>query len=517
MNAKILWADDEIEHLRAHVMFLKEKGYEVTTVTNGSDAVDEMDKDFFDIVFLDENMPGLSGLETLVKIKEKRPDVPVVMITKSEEEMIMEDAIGSKIADYLIKPVNPSQILLALKKSLDSKRLLGDKAVSGYRQQFMELTNTISGCQDMEDWSEAYQKIVFWELELQNVQDPGMKGMLEAQKQEANRQFFKFISNNYLDWLNPKNEKDAPVLSHTAFREKVFPHTKEESPLFLLVVDNLRMDQWKMLRTILSEYFVVKSEDSYCAILPTATQYARNSFFAGLMPSEIEKIYKDLWMNEDDEGSKNQYEAELLALQLKRLGYTKKHSYQKITNLEAGKRMLENFSNLSQNHLNVIVYNFVDMLSHARTDMEVIKELAEDETAYRSLTVSWFKNSPLFEFIRKIAEKKGRLVITTDHGSIRTQEPSQVIGDRNTNSNLRYKIGKNLNFKAKEVFAIPKPEQAFLPRINISSTYIFAKEDMFFVYPNNYNQYVNQYRNTFQHGGISMEEMIVPMIYLEPK
>ncbi len=517
MNAKILWADDEIEHLRAHVMFLKEKGYDVTTVTNGGDAIDEMDRDFFDIVFLDENMPGLSGLETLEKIKEKRPDVPVVMITKSEEEMIMEDAIGGKIADYLIKPVNPSQILLALKKSLDSRRLVGDKAMSGYRQQFMELTNAISGCQDMDDWKDVYQKLVYWEIELQSALDPGMKGMLEAQKQEANRQFFKFISTDYLDWLNPKNENDAPVLSHTVFRKMIFPHTKEESPLFVLVVDNLRMDQWKMLRTVLSDYFNIKSEDSYCAILPTATQYARNSLFAGLMPSEIEKIYKDLWLNEDDEGSKNQYESELLALQLKRLNYTKKHSYQKITNLEAGKRMLENFSNLSQNHLNVIVYNFVDMLSHARTDMEVIKELAEDETAYRSLTVSWFKNSPLFEFIKKIAEKKGRLVITTDHGSIRTQEPSQVIGDRNTNTNLRYKIGKNLNFKAKEVFAITKPEQAYLPKINVSSTYIFAKEDLFFVYPNNYNQYVNQYRNTFQHGGISMEEMLIPMIYLEPK
>lgn len=517
MNGKILWADDEIEHLRAHVMFLREKGYDVTTVTNGADAVDEMDRDFFDIVFLDENMPGLSGLETLVKIKETRPDVPIVMITKSEEEMIMEDAIGSKIADYLIKPVNPSQILLALKKNLDSRRLVGDKAVSGYRQQFMELTNTISGAEDMSDWTDVYQKLIFWELELQNAQDPGMKGMLEAQKQEANRQFFKFVSNHYLDWLNPKNEKDAPTLSHTAFREKVFPHLKDETPLFVMVVDNLRMDQWKMMRTVLSDYFQVKSEDNYCAILPTATQYARNSFFAGLMPSEIEKIYKDLWLNENDEGSKNQYESELLGLQLKRLGYTKKYSYQKITNLEAGKKMVENFANLSQNHLNVVVYNFVDMLSHARTDMEVIKELAEDEAAYRSLTMSWFRNSPLFEFMKKVADKKGRLIITTDHGSIRTQEPSQVIGDRNTNTNLRYKIGKNLNFKAKEVFAITKPELAYLPKINVSSTYIFAKEDLFFVYPNNYNQYVNQYRNTFQHGGISMEEMLVPMIYLESK
>ncbi|MES2629417.1 MAG: PglZ domain-containing protein [Bacteroidota bacterium] len=517
MNGKILWADDEIEHLRAHVMFLKEKGYDVTTVTNGGDAIDEMDRDFFDIVFLDENMPGLSGLETLVKIKEKRPDVPVVMITKSEEEMIMEDAIGSKIADYLIKPVNPSQILLALKKSLDSKRLVGDKAVSGYRQQFMELTNTISGAHDMDDWMEVYQRLIFWEVELQSAQDPGMKGMLEAQKQEANRQFFKFVSNNYLDWLNPKNEKDAPVLSHTLFKQRIFPHLKDETPLYVIVVDNLRMDQWKTLRPILSDYFNIVSEDGYCAILPTATQYARNALFAGLMPSEIEKIYKDLWLNENDEGSKNQYEAELLALQLKRLGYSKKSSYNKITTLDAGKRLSENFSNLSQNHLNVIVYNFVDMLSHARTDMEVIKELAEDETAYRSLTVSWFRNSPLFDFIKKVAEKKGRLLITTDHGSIRTQEPSQVIGDRNTNSNLRYKVGKNLNFKAKEVFAIAKPEQAYLPRVNVSSTYIFAKEDMFFVYPNNYNQYVNQYRNTFQHGGISMEEMLIPLIYMEPK
>ena len=517
MSVKILWADDEIEHLRAHILFLKEKGYEVTTVTNGNDAIDELDRDFFDIVFLDENMPGLSGLETLLKIKEERPDIPVVMITKSEEEMIMEDAIGSKISDYLIKPVNPNQILLALKKSLDVKRLVGDKVVTSYRQQFMDLTNSISSSSDIDDWMEAYQKLIFWELELQNARDTGIRGMLEAQKIEANAQFFKFISKNYLNWLNPKTEDDAPALSHTVFRKKINPYLKDETPLYVILIDNLRMDQWKVLRSVLSDYFMIKNEDSYCTILPTATQYARNSFFAGLMPSEIEKIYKDLWMNESDEGSKNQYEAELLALQLKRLGYEKKHSYQKITNLDAGKRMVDNFSNLSQNHLNVVVYNFVDTLSHARTDMEVIKELAEDEAAYRSLTLSWFKNSPLFEFMKKIADKKGRLIITTDHGSIRTQEPSQVIGDRNTNTNLRYKVGKNLNFKEKEVFAITKPELAYLPKVNVSSVYLFAKEDYFFVYPNNYNQYVNQYRNTFQHGGISMEEMLVPLVYLEPK
>ncbi|HEX4887623.1 MAG TPA: bifunctional response regulator/alkaline phosphatase family protein, partial [Luteibaculaceae bacterium] len=382
---KILWADDEIEHLRAHILFLQEKGFHVTTVSNGIDAIDELDQDFFDVVFLDENMPGLTGLETLVKIKEKRPDLPVIMITKSEEELIMEDAIGSKIADYLIKPVNPNQILLTLKKNLDSKRLLGDRAMTSYRSQFMDLSSQISDAHDFDSWLEVYNKLVFWDIELSQTADPGMKGMLQAQQTEANGQFFKFISRNYLHWLKPNSDQEAPVLSHTAFKKLIYPVAKEEESLFVVLIDNLRMDQWRTIRNILSDYFVIKQENAYCTILPTATQYARNSFFAGLMPSEIEKIHKDLWLNENDEGSKNQYEPELLSLQLKRLGYTRKHSYQKITTLDAGKKLVENFSNLNQNALNIVVYNFVDMLSHARTDMEVIKELAEDETAYRSL------------------------------------------------------------------------------------------------------------------------------------
>lgn len=517
MNVHILWADDEIDLLRPHVLFLEQKGYTVTTVNNGLDAVDHIGKQEFDIVFLDENMPGLSGLETLSRIKTMAPRTPVIMITKSEEESIMEDAIGSKISDYLIKPVNPNQILLALKKHLDGKRLVSEKTTTNYQQQFGRLSMRLSDRMNAKEWMTMYDDLVRWELELSGNPDQGMTEILRSQWGEANDLFCRFVENNYLDWLSG-HAKDAPLQSHQLFKAKVAPHIDEkQSPLFMVLIDNLRLDQWRVLEPILSEYFKVEEQGLFYAILPTATQYARNAIFAGMMPADIEKRFPGKWINEDEEGSKNAHEEEFLADQLKRLGKNVKHSYHKITNLTAGKKLAESMNNLMGNALNVIVYNFVDMLSHARTEMEIIRELAEDEPAYRSLTKSWFEHSPLLDILKIIAEKGCRLVITTDHGTIRVTEPSKVIGDRNTNTNLRYKHGKNLTYEARDVLAIKDPAKALLPRANVSTTYIFTKKDFYFVYPNNYNHFVNFYRNTFQHGGISMEEMLVPVIHLKPR
>ena len=513
---RILWADDEIDLLKPHILFLKEKGYDVITSTSGIEAVDIIGKEQVDIVFLDENMPGITGIETLSRIKAKRSEIPIVMITKSEEENLMEDAIGSKIADYLIKPVNPNQILLSLKKILDNKRIVSEKTTTGYMQEFRNIGMTLSDRLSWSEWVEVYKKLVYWELELEKSNDASMHEILTMQKREANVAFAKFIGNNYLNWLNGK-DKNPPMQSHTLIKNKVGPMLDKDGPVFFLLIDNLRYDQWKVLQPVINQYFRVEEEELFCSILPTATQYARNALFAGLMPSEIEKRFPGLWKNDDDEGGKNMHEEEFLGAQLKRIGKDVKFSYHKVTNYAAGKKLAEGLNNLMQNKLNVIVYNFVDMLSHARTEMEVIRELADDDAAYRSITLSWFEHSALHDIIKIIADKKCRMVIATDHGTIKVTEPTKVVGDRNVNTNLRYKQGKNLDYVKKDVFEVRNPADAFLPKNNVSTAYIFATEDMFFAYPNNYNHYVQYYRNTFQHGGVSLEEMIIPYISLVPR
>lgn len=511
---KILWADDEIDLLKPHILFLESKGYSVDRVTNGTDAIDKAEENAYDVIFLDENMPGISGLEALSKIKETNPLVPVVMITKSEEEFIMEEAIGSKIADYLIKPVNPNQILLSLKKILQQTQLVAQKTNVNYQQEFRQLGMQLNNRMDANEWTEMHRKLVYWELELEQAEDKAMKEIFDMQKKEANQLFCDFIEDNYLDWLN--GTEDTPYMLHNMIRTRVLPKIGKEK-LAVLVIDNLRFDQWKILEPLISKSYQKEEEYVIYSILPTATHYARNAFFAGLMPSEIEKKFPQYWRYEEDEGSKNQFEKELLEQQLKRLSKQCKWSYHKITNLEAGKKLNEQFNQIKDNDVNFVVYNFVDMLSHARTEMEMIRELASDEAAYRSLTKSWFEHSPLHELILKFREIGAHLTITTDHGTVKVNKPIKIVGERSTNSNLRYKVGRGLSYNAKEVFVVNKPTEAFLPQIKLSNEYVFAREADFFVYPNNYNHFVNYYGNTFQHGGISMEEMLIPYIELKPK
>ncbi len=514
MQGKILWADDEIEFLKPHILFLESKGYNVDAVNNGSEAVEKSNEINYDIIFLDENMPGISGLEALSRIKEAKPYVPVVMITKSEEEHIMEEAIGSKIADYLIKPVNPNQILLSIKKNLDQGKLVSQKTNSNYQVEFRQLGMMLNGRLDAQEWIDMYSKLIFWELELEKIEDSGMREILEMQKKEANSLFVKFIERNYLDWVN--GTEDAPQMIHTLMKDRIAKHLGKEKT-FVLVIDNLRFDQWKILQPIFSKFYAVEHEEIVYSILPTATHYARNAFFAGLMPSEIEKRFPQFWKNEEDEGGKNMHEKEFLDANLKRLGKNLKWTYHKITNYDAGKKLADNLNQLRDNDVNFIVYNFVDMLSHARTEMEVIRELADDEPAYRSLTVSWFEHSPLYDIVKKIAEYGAKLIITTDHGTVRVTNPVKIVGERNTNTNLRYKVGRGLSYNEKEVFRVSNPQDAFLPKQKMSSEFVFAKESDFFVYPNNYNHFVNYYSNTFQHGGISMEEVLIPYVELNPK
>ncbi len=526
MNAiKILWVDDEIDLLKPHILFLEKKNYKVTTCNNGLDAIALFEENNFDIVFLDENMPGMSGLETLSEMKEKKSAVPMIMITKSEEEYIMEEAIGSKIADYLIKPVNPNQILLSLKKNLDHSRLISQKTTLDYQKEFRKIAMEMGMVNSYEDWIELYKKLLFWELELENIDDQGMIQILESQKVEANSQFGKFIERNYEDWFAPMPKKvasvtdaDRPIQSHTLFKELVLPELKKKDmPILFVVIDNLRYDQWKTFETVVSNYYKLEKEVPYYSILPTATQYARNAIFSGLTPLEMEKQFPQYWKNDPEEGGKNLYEAEFLSAQIKRLGLNIKEDYFKITSLAGGKKLAESFKALKDNDLVTIVYNFVDMLSHAKTEMEVVKELASDDKAYRSLTLSWFKNSPLLEIIQQAQKMGFKLILTTDHGTINVKNPSKVIGDKNTSLNLRYKTGRSLTYEYKDVYAVKEPKNIGLPAINMSSSFIFAKTDLFLAYVNNYNHYVSYYKNTYQHGGISLEEMIIPFLIFNPK
>lgn len=513
MNGTLLWVDDEIELLKPYVIFLEKKEYEVVTATNGQDALDLCREQAFDLIFLDENMPGLSGLETLSMIKEINPTIPVVMVTKSEEENIMNQAIGSKIADYLIKPVNPNQIFLTLKKHLHKREIETEVTNTGYQQNFLKIGMQINDSYTLEEWEEVYRRLVYWELELSST-DGGMSDLLKAQKAEANNGFAKFVKNNYLQWV--QNAEERPLMSPDVFKKTVFPLLNSGEKVFLVVFDNFRYDQWREIARELADDFVF--EEKFClSILPTATQYARNAIFSGLMPSQIAQMYPELWVDEEEDEGKNLNEEQLIQTQLERYRRKNSFSYFKLNSSMESEKLVERLQNLMKNDLNVLVINFIDMLSHARTESRMVRELASDERAYRSITTSWFKHSPVRELFRELAKFDVKIVVTTDHGSIRVNNPVKVVGDKNTNTNLRYKLGKNLSYNQKQVFELKAPKAALLPSPNISTTYIFAQNEDFFAYPNNYNYYVGYYKNTFQHGGISMEEMLVPLVTMQSK
>ena len=509
-----MWVDDEIEMLRAHIIFLEKKGYDVTTVNNGNDAIEECRKRNFDLVLLDEMMPGITGLETLQQIKDISPSTPIVMVTKSEEENIMDQAIGQKIADYLIKPVNPSQILLALKKNIHKKQIVTEVTQTGYRKEFQDIAMRIMDCSTLDDWKDIYRRLVRWELELSSA-DSDMTEMLQMQKEEANNSFAKFIRKNYLSWVAPGTTQ-RPLMSPDIFKSRVFPAVNNGEKVFLIVIDNFRYDQWRTLAQDIGEMFDV-DEDMYMSILPTATQYARNAIFSGLMPEQIERMFPDLWVDEDEEEGKNINEEPLVRTQIERYRRHDTFSYHKINDSAGAERLIERLGELKKNDINVVVVNFIDMLSHARTESKMVRELANNESAYRSITLSWFRHSVVGELLKALSQTDCTVIVTTDHGSIRASKPIKIIGDRNTNTNLRYKLGKNLNCQSKEVFVVKNPHEAQLPAPNLSTSYVFATGNSFLAYPNNYNYYVSYYKDTFQHGGISMEEMLIPLVTLKKR
>ena len=453
----------------------------------------------------------------------------------------MDQAIGSKIADYLIKPVNPNQILLSLKKNIHRKEIVTEITQSGYQQSFTDIAMQIGNCRTYQDWMDVYKRLVHWELELSNT-DSSMTEMLKMQKEEANNGFAKYIKAHYMDWMEditatqaappqstqrpltnrqkPQNNRnkdgERPLMSIDIFKKKVFPLLDAGEKVFMIVIDNFRFDQWRVLAQEIGDMFDM-DEQTYISILPTATQYARNAIFSGLMPVKIAQMFPELWVDEDEEEGKNLNEGPLIKTQLERFRRHDTFSYHKINDSAGADKFMQKFNELKNNDLNVLVINFIDMLSHARTESKMVRELANNESAYRSITLSWFRHSVLAELFRMLSRSNFTIVITTDHGSIRASKPIKIIGDRNTNTNLRYKLGKNLNYNAKEVFTIKEPHKAMLPAPNLSTSYVFATGDAFFAYPNNYNYYVSYYKDTFQHGGISMEEMIVPLVTMRAR
>ncbi len=509
---KILWADDEIDLLKPHIMFLKTKGYDIVTVSNGQDALDTLDGGGISLVLLDENMPGLSGLETLARINQSHPDIPVIMITKSEEENIMNQAIGNKITDYLIKPVNPMQILLSLKKNLHSAESIAEQTSSNYMHDFQKISADINSASSLDDWMDCYRQLVYWEMNLSDSES-NMDEMLLMQKRDANANFAKFVKRNYESWITSGRDH---LMSPDIFSRRIFPMLDAGEKVFFVLIDNFRLDQWRCVQPLLAEFFNV-TEDLYTTILPTSTQYARNAIFSGLMPLKIKEMFPKLWVEEDEDEGLNNHEEELIATMLERYRRKDKFTYTKLNDSQACEKFLTKLNSIKDVPLNVIVMNFIDMLSHARTESKMIRELANSDAAYRSLTESWFRHSSAAEMFRRIAELGFKVVLTTDHGTIRVDNPIKVIGDRNTNTNLRYKVGKNLNYNPKQVYEIKDPKKYGLPAPNLSSTFIFATNEDFFSYPNNYNYYVQYYTGTFQHGGISLQEMLVPLVTLTPK
>ncbi|MBC8043070.1 MAG: PglZ domain-containing protein [Rhizobacter sp.] len=517
MKYKILWADDEIEFLRPHIMFLDDKGYEVTCVTNGEDAVQLSREKHFDIIFLDEQMPGIGGLAALSEIKTITPATPIVMITKNEEEAIMEKAIGRKISEYLIKPVNPNQILLACKKLLQAERIKADAASRDYIQEFNRISQQLMMPMEAADWLGIHERLSQWEVELDEHPNTGLRQTLMDQKKECNLEFSKYVEKRYLDWCN--SEKDnRPMLSVDVLEKKIVPELDSGKPIFMFVVDCLRYDQWLVMEKLLQPFFNVE-HDFYMSILPSATPYARNAIFSGFFPTDIEKRHPDLWAaSEEDEHSKNRYEKEFMEDFFRRRRITVKDiKYTKLINADESRTYEQNIMGQMKNQLNAIVVNFVDILAHSRADSQVIKEISPDESAYRSLTQTWFEHSSFFRMLKTLSQQDATVIITTDHGSIRCLRSAKVIGDREASTNLRYKFGRNLQCEPKNALYIKDPQTYRLPSHGVNMNYIIAKEDFYFVYPTNFHKYVNQYRDSYQHGGISLDEMVVPIVKLTRK
>jgi CheY-like chemotaxis protein len=512
----ILWVDDEIDQLKSHIIFLEGRGYKVTGASNGDDAVALVESRDFDLVLLDEMMPGKDGLTTLEEIKEKSPHLPVIMVTKSEEENLMDQAIGRKIDDYLTKPVNPSQILSAAKKILDTRRIRVERLAQDYARASSKLRSALFGALGWTEWIDIHRTLSEWDLEIDNFGDADLRQTHQGQRRECNVEFGKYVEGIYLRWLAAE---DAPPLSIDVAKRYLFPLLSRRMRTVFIVMDCMRLDQWMSIEPLLDEYFHIQ-RDYYYSILPTATPYARNAVFSGLFPSDLARRYPELWKaGTRDDSSRNRYEHQLLDDQLRKMGVRLKSDsrYVKVLDAREGDQLAKKISSYRNTPFLSIVFNFLDILAHGRSQSDILKEMTPDESAYRSLTRPWFLHSSLFKILQYLSTQDCTVVLTTDHGSVWGTRGTMARGKRDTSTNLRYKYGDNLNCNPKEALLIKDPVEYRLPRYTIATTYIVAKEDYYFVYPTKYSEYEKEYKNSFQHGGISLEEMILPVITMTPR
>ena len=515
-DLRILWVDDEIELLKPFVLFLSEKGHSVITVSNGSDAIESVKKNPFDLVLLDEMMPGLDGLTTLSKIKKIDSALPVVMVTKSEEEGLMEDAIAGQIADYLIKPINPNQIILAIKKIFQVDEIKKDRIGLEYSQFSAYLNRKLASSPDWSDWYEIYKEICKWDLKIDDINDSTITQMHFLEKLNCNTEYSNFVSSSYKNWLN---SDERPDLSFDLISKYVIPNIEKTlAPVYFVVLDCMRLDQYYAIEPYIKELFDIDLH-LYTSILPTATPYSRNAIFSGLLPLDIAKNFPEYWVNSSDmDSSRNRNEHQLLDAHIQDLGYKlEKSKYTKIFSIDEGDFVLRKIDSWKNEELIILVYNFLDLLAHHRSKSEVLKEAIPDEQALRAFTKHWFLHSTFYESLKKIKEQNATVIITTDHGSIRVNRANQIVADKETTSTVRYKQGKNLSADSKHSMKLENPEDYGLPRRNVVDDYVIAKEDYYFVYPNSLHKYMNLYSGTFQHGGISMEEMILPLAICKPK
>jgi CheY-like chemotaxis protein len=514
MNKRILWVDDEIELLKSHVTFLQGKGYKVDTATNGADALSLVKGNKFDVLLLDESMPGRGGLETLVEIKEADPALPVVMITKNEEERLMDNAIGLKIDDYLLKPVSPLQIYSACKRILDAPRIQEERVSPDYIREFNEL-NSLMQEGTWDAWLRVHKRLCAWDHEFDQFRRTGLESTHDDQRLKASHAFSDFVEKNYRNWVASDKR---PPMSVDIFPRHIAPHLQAGEKVFFILIDCVRLDQWMVIEEFLTEQFDVQW-DFYCSILPTATPYSRNAIFSGLFPDEISRRYPDKWLERStEESSKNKYESFFLSEQMRkfRLDETKLR-YSKIFTAAEASDVKKKVSGLMNSPFVALVFNFVDILTHGRNQSEILQQLLPNEGAFRSLMRSWFSHSVLRDILTDLARAKVKVVLTTDHGSILGRKAALVYGRRDTSTNLRYKFGDNLKVDERQAIITRHPEEYRLPSESRTKNYVFAREYFYFVYPTNFRDYEKAYEGSFQHGGVSLEEMVLPCLTLTPR
>ncbi|MBI1928483.1 response regulator [Candidatus Poribacteria bacterium] len=515
---RILWIDDEIDFLKPHISFLEQRGYEITPAANGSDGLSLLKRGIYDAVLLDYMMPDMDGISLLSKIKKRYPHLPVVMVTQSEQQQVINEAIIHQADDFLMKPLGPKQIASVLTFLLEYDTIKADHTVQEYVIDFNK--RRLLKQQEVMDWRtwiDIYAQLTEWELRLDELDmADDLRETHWMEKQECNALFARYVEDHYCDWLVGE---DSPVLSVDVLYKYVIPEIQVGKQVLFVVLDCMRLDHLLKIEPLLRAHFYM-TKHYYYSILPTATNYARNAIFSGLFPLEFSQRYPDLWVEIDDENSSvNRYEKALLRLQLERHGLILKPSphYFKIFDTRGEVEYLQWISNVNRISLAAVVIDSLDLLTHKRSEIGLLKQIIPDETAFRTFVQGWFLHSGLYKILKLLADRGVTVVLTSDHGSILCQHAAKVSGDRSATNGLRFKFGGELVCDEESGLRITQPERYMLPDDYIGKNYVIAKEDYYFIYPNQFNDYKRQFHGGFQHGGISMEEMILPCVILEPK